>query len=195
MQETTLHLSQTLSPENPTPERERLKEWATNIILKRAPGTIRNPQAFLKTSLDEFFQNLPAEVESYLAEQAKAYVDRAMWDAPDLPISFLEVTNLLDRLRDERDLPLSLDDPQIVDRILDSVKQANPDTLVALEPCGFFPSPKWQSYRHGLSTQYPIPGWKDSRTAVSGYIPSSPGLGTFLWSRPAKLAFDTVSGT
>jgi hypothetical protein len=176
-----------LSPQKSS-EREVLREWAKNIILKRAPTTIRNQQAFLKTSLDEFFQNLPTEVESYLTEEAKDYVGRAMWDAPDLPIGYLEITNYLDHLREERDLPLHLDDPRIVDRILDSVKQANPDSLLVSEPFGFFPSPKWQTYRHTISSAYPIKGWNQSRTAVSGYTPSSPGLGTFLWSRPAKIS-------
>jgi hypothetical protein len=182
-------LSQTLSPKNPTLERERLREWAKTIILKRAPSTVRNQQAFLKTSLDEFFQNLPAEVESYLTEQAKAYVDRAMWDAPDLPIGFLEISNHLDHLRQELDLPLNPDDPRIVDRILNGVKEANLDTLLVAEPFGFFPSPKWQTYRQDNSSKYPIRGWNESRTAVSGYIPSSPGLGTLLWSRPGKISF------
>jgi hypothetical protein len=182
-------LSQTLSPKNPTLERERLREWAKTIILKRAPSTVRNQQAFLKTSLDEFFQNLPTEVESYLTEEAKGYVSDAMYAAPDLPIGFLEITNWLDYRREELDLPLNLDDPLIVDRILDSVKQANPDTLLVSEPLGFFPSPKWQTYRHSHSSNYPIRGWNESRTAVAGYIPSSPGLGTLLWSRPAKIKF------
>lgn len=182
-------LSQTLSPKNPTLERERLREWAKSIILKRAPSTVRNQQAFLKTSLDEFFQNLPAEVESYLTEEAKGYVSDAMWAAPDLPIGFLEITNWLDHLREELDLPLSLDDPQIIDRILDSVKLAKADTLLVSEPFGFLPSPKWQTYRHRDSSNYPIRGWNQSRTAVAGYVPSSPGLGTLPWSRPAKISF------
>jgi hypothetical protein len=177
-----------LSPEKPT-ERENLRPWAENIILNRAPTTIRDQRAYLKTSLDDFFQNLPAEVEAYLTEQAKDYVSRAMMDAPDAPIGFLEITNYLDHLREELDLPLNLDDPGIVDRILDSVQLANLDTLIASEPFGFFPSPKWQTYRHSVSSAYPIRGWQASRTAVAGYIPSPPALGTLLWARPAKITF------
>jgi hypothetical protein len=177
-------LSQELPDETPAQTRERLKKWASEIILKRTVETIRDKHAYLKTCLDNFFQNLSSEVETYLTEMAKDYVSRAKFDAPDLPISYLEITNYLDYLCDRLDLPLNLDDREIIDRILFAVRLANHE-LAVVEPCGFFPTPKWQTYRQSNSSKYPIPGWNESRTFFSGYASSSAGLGTLLRTRPA----------
>jgi hypothetical protein len=53
-----------------------LRAWATTIILKRAPTTVLNKQAYLKISLSEFLKNLPAEVEEYLIGRAEEFYFR-----------------------------------------------------------------------------------------------------------------------
>jgi hypothetical protein len=72
-----------------------LRRWATEIILKRAPTTVLNKQAYLKTSLREFLQNLPAEAQDYLAKRAESFYTSRFVRDPHAIVQTLECFQFL----------------------------------------------------------------------------------------------------
>lgn len=144
-----------------------LLEWARKRILDRARHEILDSQAYLYRALPRFLENLPAEIEGYLTDRLRAYVDSCIWDCPDLPLSFRELDNFLECVCDENNLPIDPADSGLTDRIFAAVQQERADSLVIAE-LGYLASEKHRAYRH-TQTKYPIRGWLPYRTYMSAY--------------------------
>lgn len=141
-----------------------LEEWARKQILKCAKRTVLDPAAYLFVARQNFFDNLPVKVESYLITELSSYIQCCIWDCPDLGIGFHELKLYLERLCDAYNLPIDPADRGITDRIFAAVIHKHRDSLRVVEPFGLYPSSQYQSFRSGAGP--PAKGWQPYRTAV-----------------------------
>src|SRR5207244_2821193 len=98
-------------------------------------------------------------------------------DSPDSRMGFKELTNFLEYVCDEHDLPIDPADSGLTDRIFDSLEKYLDSSLTIVESFGYVASERFRTFRY-KAERSPIRGWQPHRAFISGYHTLTPAQET-----------------